>query len=91
MDCKRPECLKEWREMVADEQENKQSYANGGYMFVHCEMEGCHTLYWKGKNGSTCEWCETEACESCADAGRWDDDYEEFYCSEECFKEHRAL
>lgn len=83
MECKRPECITEWQEFVTDEEEN----ANGFYTFTHCEMDNCHNLYFKGKNGSTCEWCETEVCESCGDDGTWRHD--DFYCSVECYTEYK--
>lgn len=88
MQCKRKECIKEWLEFVSDEEENANGYRNGGYTYMHCEMEGCHTLYFKGKNGSTCEWCELEVCESCADDGILSK-YDDFYCSKECYEEYK--
>lgn len=89
MECKRPECVKEWEEFVSDEEENERGYRNGGYTFMHCQIEGCHHLYFKGKNGATCELCEMEVCESCVDDGKWDDD--DFYCSKECFDEAEKM
>ena len=86
MECKREQCLSEWKEYVSDEEKNARGYSEGGYTFVHCEMKDCHTLYPKGKNGSTCEYCEKEVCEGCGDDGVWEDDYEYFYCSRECFE-----
>lgn len=88
MDCKRPECLSEWKEFVEDEEENARGYAEGGYTFVHCEIERCHNLYFKGKNGSTCEYCGAEVCESCADRGKFKDD--DFWCTIECYNEAKA-
>lgn len=84
MECKREECVKEWEEFVSDEEENQRGYKEGSYTFVHCEMKDCHRLYFKGKNGNTCDYCEMEVCECCSDNGIWTDD-ECFYCSQECF------
>jgi hypothetical protein len=86
MECKRPECRKEWEELVPDEEENERGYAQGMYTFMHCQTEGCHNIYPKGKNGSTCECCLLEVCEQCSDNGEWEDD--DFYCSKECFDDY---
>lgn len=88
MDCKRPECIKEWEECVSDEEENAEGYCNGSYTFVHCEMDDCHCIYPKGKNGYTCEICETEVCEPCGDDGKWGK-YDEFYCGKDCYQERK--
>lgn len=89
MECKRAECIKEWREYVFDEEENARGYRKGGYTFTHCEMDGCHSIYPKGKNGYTCECCEAEVCEQCGDSGKFVDDA--FFCSEECFSQMKPL
>ena len=88
MDCKRPECLNEWREFVEDEAENTRGYKEGGYTFTHCEIANCHNLYFKGKNGNTCQYCDTEVCESCSDHGKFKDD--DFWCNAVCYSEHKT-
>ena len=45
--------------------------------FIHCEMPGCHSNYWRDKNGSTCSLCERENCEGCTDDGGYEDSDEE--------------
>ena len=82
MQCTRSECLVEWKDMVSDDEENEGAYADGNYQWVHCEHDGCHTQYWKGKNGSTCEKCRRDICEGHAcDTGDYDDDDDTFLCS----------
>ena len=82
MNCTKSECIQEWKEYVKDDAENEASYEKGNYKFVHCDEEGCHTLYWKGKNGETCAKCRREICEGHAcDKGYFDEDWDLFYCS----------
>lgn len=30
---------------------------------LHCEVKGCHNIYWESKNGASCEDCGSEICE----------------------------
>lgn len=87
MQCKRPECVEEWKEYVSDEEENARVYSEGSYTITHCEKDNCHNIYPKGKNGWTCTLCHLEVCENCESDGKWDHEVGEFYCSEECWRE----
>lgn len=91
MDCKLPECVITFREYVPKdkEEENEAAYDEGSYSFVHCDVDGCHELYWKGKNGSVCESCNKNVCENCS--FEWNSE-EECYCCDECsFGSERKL
>jgi len=72
--CERPECAKQLQDMLrlargktgtaaADAMGCGAQYA--GYAPQHCELHGCHNIYWKGKHGATCDGCGMEACVSC--------------------------
>ena len=86
--CSRPECKKEWAELsdgtTQDEQDRR--YEIGSYGLQHCETSGCHTIYFRGKNGVECEVCEKEVCEGCQcdDTVMIEVDDDEYVCKGEC-------
>jgi hypothetical protein len=81
MKCQRKECIEQWEEYVSDEEDNARGYSDGSYTCTHCQVSGCHSIYWKGKNGGTCEGCRLEACEGCQDDGTFNDEYGVWYCA----------
>lgn len=85
--CDKEECVKEWQSYVEYDSDGNvikssiDDYEEGGYQLTHCEIEKCHVIYWKGKNGGTCEKCFIEVCEGCqCDTGEQDDD--DWLCDE---------
>ena len=66
--CDRKKCIEQWKDIHTGEEDSyreEDSYEDGGYDLMHCEQENCHSIYWKGKNGTTCEHCSKELCELC--------------------------
>lgn len=48
----------------------------------HCEVEGCHDIYWGFKDGVICVECGIHACQRCmCDTGYSDQMDEEWYCT----------
>lgn len=86
--CKKEECIKEWNDYVEDCEKNNigiDDYDQGGYKLTHCENEGCHMIYWKGKNGETCDECLIEFCEGCAcDTALGDEEDDDVWICSEC-------
>ena len=64
--CMKKECQKEWLELSdgTTQEEQDKDYASGNYGLQHCEIDGCHDIYWRGKNGTNCEFCDKHMCES---------------------------
>jgi hypothetical protein len=60
--CKQKKCLLEWERYYIP---NFVSTEEDEYIFTHCEIDDCHELYWKSKNGLTCIYCGLEICEKC--------------------------
>ena len=80
--CPRKECLEDWIEMTNNSTQERQDaeYLNGSCGYQHCELVNCHTLYWRGKNGSQCERCLIQACEFCSShQGKWSSE-DEWVC-----------
>lgn len=83
MNCNLPECIKAFREFISENEEEKnlRGYEEGSYTFMHCEEENCHELFWKGKNGTTCNECGKDVCEFCQ-CQFYDEDMDEYICHE---------
>ena len=92
--CPREECKREWEEWSGGktQKEHNEDYEQGSYGLRHCQYPGCHTLYWRGKNGCDCEVCGLKVCEGCqCDESRMvfmeDDDV--YVCKGECENEFK--
>ena len=84
MNCDLPECIKAYREFVSesDEESNLKGYEEGSYTFMHCQQKNCHELFWKGKNGDTCNQCGKDVCEFCQTSSLNDEDLDDFVCQD---------
>jgi hypothetical protein len=82
LNCNEKKCKKAWIEYNGDpDHEDTKNGDVSDLILTHCEIEGCHNIYWKGKNGSTCQWCALEVCEHCSMTNIvWDDCGEESFC-----------
>jgi hypothetical protein len=68
-------------------EEEKERYENC-YGLQHCDAPGCHNIYWKGKNGATCEHCGVDYCEPCyCEKGMFDEETgdDSWYCPACCY------
>ena len=82
--CGRAECLAAFRDGAGSDDglgHDEGGYDEGGYDWQHCNVEGCHEWYWRGKNGEDCYPSGARACEGCAHhAGERDPDSGEWAC-----------
>ena len=54
----------------------------------HCEIQGCHEIYYLEKNGGMCETCAMSACEFCLSSkGLWINSGDDWICPD-CKKEN---
>lgn len=92
--CNRPECQAEWKKWTdKTESQEENDYLDDiqPYALTHCCTKDCHEIYWRGKNGSTCEKCSGNFCEGCtmykSPRGDAYSDDDEFICRE-CLEEN---
>lgn len=65
-ECKEEKCIREWfKNDGKTQKEEERNFASGSYGLQHCQVKGCHEIYWRGKNGVDCEKCGLRACENC--------------------------
>lgn len=66
LDCSDEECIEKWIENKYDEWYGEE-YQMWHHDFLpqHCEVDDCHNIYLKGKNGYTCSYCGLEVCDDC--------------------------
>lgn len=84
LSCSDKECVEEWKNEGYDDWYNEE---HTDFLPKHCEVEVCHTIYIKGKNGHTCVSCGLEVCESCSAEEIVHESHDtEHYCIE-CYKE----
>jgi len=62
MNCVLEECEINMQDLI----EEKMFGNTTNYTPLHCGVNGCHQIYWKGERGEFCKKCEKEVCEDCA-------------------------
>ena len=85
--CKLTKCLKKWKkERNIQGIEDNEEDSEADYILTHCEIDNCHQIYWRGKNGATCDQCGLDVCEICQCENGEEDEDEDTWLCEYCVK-----
>ena len=65
--CNEKDCRDEWIKYNGDMlQEKLISGEYTEFVLVHCEVNNCHFIYYKGEIGTCCYSCGKEVCSECS-------------------------
>lgn len=66
--CPKLDCIEIFKEYIDDDGDKE-------FKLVHCQVKGCHNIYYQNKTGFMCHHCDSTICQyhACQDDGNEED------------------